>query len=465
MPEPYEPVQRLLFTAPWDPVTVRRGDALGLRAIADRFADILAPDLSNRIRDARWITIIAWCLARSHEVWARAGRNELTSRLGSEERYAWLRPLELMWIARTILLAPDEGRGRQLAGQQRVRRWIKDGCRAPRFAMSTDQFRRYRQAGMYGGYRVVFRRIPRLTQGADGWTSTQGTHGLANWLHSKLGKKAIPIDWEEKGFKWAVWRGNEERWWLEIWSSFRESSSSTFLPCRFDDHARLPEAKLLAPLLFGADAGGRRRMRVAELMNDSDAADHLDLCASLARELAKEPDAQILRALPAFSRLADAGMDLMDKIGRQLMLGGKGPGVSITDLASNPSIRRVSEELRAAARAWLTSKHSYLPRGEVVDALAQAVSSPNASERLSGLLRHHEEFGGGLKWFVLREGAAVPRLLFGGTDSSRYRFRLWSLGRIAAQCGLTSGMPTALMDDRGSQLEDPITEDSTDEER
>ncbi len=46
-----DPQPRLLFTAPWEPVIVRRGDALGLRALADQFAEALAPDLSNRVRD------------------------------------------------------------------------------------------------------------------------------------------------------------------------------------------------------------------------------------------------------------------------------------------------------------------------------------------------------------------------------------------------------------------------------
>jgi len=42
------------FTEPWEPVTVRRGDALGLGALADQFADAVAPGFSNRIRDSRW---------------------------------------------------------------------------------------------------------------------------------------------------------------------------------------------------------------------------------------------------------------------------------------------------------------------------------------------------------------------------------------------------------------------------
>jgi len=54
-----------IFTAPWDPVVVRRGDALGLPAVADQFSEAIAPNLSNAIRDGRWVTILAWCLRGS----------------------------------------------------------------------------------------------------------------------------------------------------------------------------------------------------------------------------------------------------------------------------------------------------------------------------------------------------------------------------------------------------------------
>lgn len=40
------------FSAPWDPLPVRRGDALGLRAGADYFADIIAPGLSSGTFDS-----------------------------------------------------------------------------------------------------------------------------------------------------------------------------------------------------------------------------------------------------------------------------------------------------------------------------------------------------------------------------------------------------------------------------
>jgi len=182
---------RLLFTAPWEPLVVRRGDALGLRALTDQFADVVAPDLSNRVRDGRWVTILAWCLARSHEVFDASGGRSLATCAEQRERYAWLRPLELMWVARTIALA-DDWRDRSLAGLRRVRPWYEDDNRSTDcFGMTEDQFRAYRQTGVYGGYRLAFRKWPGMTVPGDGWTPDPATLGLARWLDEKLGEARL----------------------------------------------------------------------------------------------------------------------------------------------------------------------------------------------------------------------------------------------------------------------------------
>ena len=53
------------FSAPYEAPMVRRGDPLGLRLAAARYAEALAPGLSNRTLDARWLTICAWMLVRA----------------------------------------------------------------------------------------------------------------------------------------------------------------------------------------------------------------------------------------------------------------------------------------------------------------------------------------------------------------------------------------------------------------
>jgi hypothetical protein len=116
-------------------------DALGLRALSDQFADAVAPGLSNRVRDGRWVTILAWCLARSHAVFHASGRRSVATRTLQRERYGWLRPLELMWVARTISLTED-WQNRSLAGQRRVRPWYEDDDQSKdRFGMTAKGLR------------------------------------------------------------------------------------------------------------------------------------------------------------------------------------------------------------------------------------------------------------------------------------------------------------------------------------
>ena len=94
-----------LLTASRLPVLVRRGDPLSGRAHADQPADVVVTQLRNQVPDGVSMTIIAWYLVGSHEVFhASGGRGVLT---GSEStnRYAWLRPPELMWVARAIGIA------------------------------------------------------------------------------------------------------------------------------------------------------------------------------------------------------------------------------------------------------------------------------------------------------------------------------------------------------------------------
>jgi hypothetical protein len=73
---------------------------------------------------------------------------------------------------------------------------------------------------------------------------------------------------------------------------------------------------------------------------------------------------------------------------------------------------------------------------------------------LSELLNHHEVYGGGLRWFVLRNGRIEPRMP-PRAGSSRYRFRLWSLCRLATQCGVLRTMPPALRDDDEVEEDEP----------
>src|SRR5207245_11374416 len=97
-------------------------------------------------------------------------------------RYAWLRPLELLWVDRTLESGQTTG---QLRGRRSIERWRKAERQLPNFAMSPDQFRRYRQVGTYGAYRVVLRTVPGLTTG-DAWTPADAALKLADIVNRSL---------------------------------------------------------------------------------------------------------------------------------------------------------------------------------------------------------------------------------------------------------------------------------------
>lgn len=434
------------FTAPWDPVYVRRGDALGLRGLNDLLGDLVAPGLTNRTHDARWVTILAWCLARSHEVWMASGGDLIRGRDDAALRYAWLRPLELMWVARTLRLVPDDARGRQLHGQRRVRAWLRYQPRPPRFAMSDDQYQGYRQTGMYGAYRTLLRSLPAMTRSRDGWTPDSSCHLLAKETDKLLAKARFTPDAERERKIRRDWQGREDEWWLDKWQGF-DAGSEKSLPHKRSVVVELEEASSLQSLLFGADAAGVRRARVASMLSGSRARDHQALCEELADALKGEPDGARIAMIPTFAVLADAGVETMDAVSEELAHNREGPGLSLSGLARRPAIQAACTSLGDAARRWLASERVEVRHVESADRLAHAVASGTTKDRLEALLHHHTAHGGGVRWFVVKDGVVEPKLRPSERGSSRYRFRLWPLARMAVQAGETSTVPAALIDD------------------
>lgn len=447
------------FTAPWERVYTRRGDALGLRGLTDGLADLLAPGLTNRTVDARWISILSWCLTRSHEVWLRSGGGPVRSREAAVRRYAWLRPLELMWVARSLELAKDDTRGRQLPGRRRVSVWLRDEPSAAHFAMTHDQFRAYRQTGAYGAYRTLFLNLPGLTLSAgeqrkgDGWTPGSTCLALAGAIDKLLGNARVELKVHTERKLSRRWTDEEDRWWIETWPNFA-SGSARSLPRKAEDVAALEEAGALRPLLFADTRSGARRSRVANVLSKSRAGDHLQICEELAAVLRSESDGPQIAMLPAFSRLADAGMDVMDAISGTLARSKSGPGLSVAQLAAEPAVQSSCAELASAAKAWLVSPRTSLRHIESADRLASTVVGINTREQLQQLIQHHVTFGGGVRWFAQRGDLLEPLLRPFEQRSARYRFRLWPLARMAAQSGETSGMPPALRADERALMED-----------
>lgn len=441
---------RFFFTAPWEPITVRRGDALGLRALADVFADAVAPDLSNRVQDGRWVTVLAWCLVRSQSVYHAAGGSHVMSRVHQQQRYAWLRPLELMWVARTIKLLydSDDWRTRTLPGQRRVAPWIlHDRKRPERFGLSADQFKAYRQTGLYGGYRVAFRRWDDMTLGGDGWTPGPATIALAKWLDGRLGhaRPGWPLQPGDSADAVStrsakLGLGKETDWWLRQWRQFEEggrSADSRTLPRPRSEYRVLPENELLTPLVFGDASNARRRRKIALAIEASRPSSHVDACDALADSFGDEP---VMKYLPVFTRLADAGMRVMDLITDQVRQRG---AVQTGEVASLPGAIEACGLLFQAAEAWRNASASSIRHIDAAHRFADVLTSTKPQSCLRALLHHHELHGGGQHWFVERDGRIemrTPPRQF----ASRYRFRLWALCRLGAQCGLLRTLPKGL---------------------
>jgi hypothetical protein len=433
------------FTAPWDPISVRPRDALGLGAGANYFGNLLAPGLSNATVDARWITLLSWCLKGSHIAWRNAGGRELSRPEEQRTRYAWLRPLELLWIARTF--QTDKQVTGQLRGQRAVKHWLDDGQRLDNFGMSPDQFRRYRQTGTYGAYRVVFRTIRGLTTG-DGWTPGDTALKLARLVNDSLPRAArlAQEHLESKSrTRWANWRGGQEvRYWMTRgWSSWQTVGG--YLPTPADAVRKpLPDEErwLLEETIFDDDSN--RRVTAKVLAAAKGSASHADLCNVLASSsvLSRKIEPASLAPLPAFSRLADAGMNAMQQLWMEINHDQTRQAPAIAKLAQSTQLQTRLNELRENAADWLNlpSRKRFPWKYEYVAThLAETMrDAATTTGQIWALAKHHQQHGGGRRWFREQGGKLVTLIHDTGIGASHYGFRLRALCRLAAQCGVAN---------------------------
>jgi hypothetical protein len=435
--------QEWFVSAPYDPVRVRRGDPLGFRQTADWYADLLGPGLSNRTIDARWVTLLLWVLHKANGAWQHFhDGTPLDDAATARAYYEWIKPLELLWVARTATLCNGDGKGRQLPGIRGVNRWLENEGQLPHFGLSTDQYGRYRQTGIYGAYRVLLRQAADLTIDGKGFRPTRSCTDLIelveqdvpNLRRSSSRRKRTP---------------HAERYWLEAWAGWGRLRVGKLFPTLLEKTQSLPdktERCLLNRALFAPtetnDKGAERRRQVALLLGKSKAQDHCRVCVELARRLRLKEGKEQLEILPVFSGLADAGVDAMDSIWQQLA---DEPRQPIKKVAAGAEAEL--ENLQRVATKWQKLKRPSLRGGESVDKLAtEIVRAKSDLERAEALVQHHELLGGGLRWFrlepngtnVVREAPERP------TQTARYRFRLYALGRLATQCGVINRVPPAL---------------------
>ena len=308
--------------------------------------------------------------------------------------------------------------------------------------MSPDQFRRYRQVGTYGAYRVVLRTVPGLTTG-DGWTPGVTALKLANLVNDSLPQNArLEQKHFENGTRWGQWSGgNEARYWVARgWqSSWAEGGGLLPTPDAAECEC-LPEKerRLLESALFSA--GSRRRVTAEALASAKGAKSHVDLCDALAssRLLSKELGPESLAPLSSFSRFADAAMHAMRGLWNEINQNQLKQAPTVQDLAGSRELRSRLDLVRGAAEVWLDAPGRIaFPHDAVLTRLASSMHNATTSlDQLRVLARHHHEHGGGRRWFREQDGKIVPLVADTGIASSDYRFRLRPLSRLAAQCGI-----------------------------
>jgi hypothetical protein len=100
-----------------------------------------------------------------------------------------------------------------------------------------------------------------------------------------------------------------------------------------------------------------------------------------------------------------------------------------------------------ASKAWLAGKSAFRAEWVGADELADLAKSRarNLDKLVRGLVEYHERRRGGRPWFRLDEDGLVrPVSRLGDQEGSPYRFRLFSLARLALQCKMIPHLPKAL---------------------
>jgi hypothetical protein len=68
-----------------------------MRAVAEEMARALAPGLSNRTVDGRWLSILCWALQQAGSAWRAYGAVADDGDVEfARNIYSWVRPLELL---------------------------------------------------------------------------------------------------------------------------------------------------------------------------------------------------------------------------------------------------------------------------------------------------------------------------------------------------------------------------------
>jgi len=421
------------LTAPEISFPRRRGDPLGMQNITNEAAEMLAPGLTNRTRDARWITLLAWSLVQSDRAWRKTRGAGAEAADHPAERYLWLRPLELLWVSRSIKLGGERYQAAQWPAHRSISRW--DG-RSSDFNMSPAQLSSYRQLGPYGAYRVLFRTLG-LTAGGDGWTPGRPALALSQYVDGILEREASAPSWVNRPQS-----SDQARWWLRTgWKKWLGAGSTTslLLSSRIPAPLSTAEIAVIRPILF---PHGSARLRTALALGTSiQAADYVALCRLLAKKLPSAGADPRVAWIGLLANLNQTGIDLLRVLATALDAGID----TVPRLVLYPPATRSISKFKAAAKAWISRPvlEQQFEHAEEANILA-AVGTASGEALLKRFMGHHESRGSGVRWIAVQDDRILPLGAESGIDSGSFGYRLHALGSLALQCRIISAMPAAL---------------------
>jgi len=422
------------LSAPETSAPRRRGDPLGLRNITDEVAELLAPGLTNRTRDARWLTLLSWSLVESERAWHKTGGGDLTTADDRRHRYAWLRPLELLWVARSIHLGGTGYRAAQWPGYRSLRRWDKVSAR---FAMSDSQLNNHRQLGAYGAYRVLFRQDG-FTESNDGWTPASPAHALGAFVTKTLEQEGAAPTWQNKPRL-----SDPAQWWITTgWPQWQETRQSSQLLLSGITPRKLHQAEIniLAPLLFPP---GSPRLRTAQAIGANHASgDYVALCRFLAKTLPQAGSDPSLSRLGDLAALHDAGVTMLRIIAQCVAEN----ICTVAALARDLRFAAASRAFSSFAADWRQAAHNspQFKFQDEVNRLAQ-IATHEGGAFLRRFIDHHEQYGSGARWFARTDNEIILIGAESGIASGNFGYRLHALARLAVQCGVLASLPQALV--------------------
>ena len=309
-----------------------------------------------------------------------------------------------------------------------------------KFGLSIDQWKRYRQTGIYGAYRVALRKLPKLTKNGDGWTPDRFGIKLAKLMESKLNGIEIK-DGQIKG------NSKPDTYWIKkVWNEQKKINYS-HLPTSSKKIEALPvkERRILEKAIFYENSECERPRKVAEIIGKVDPRKYSILCSYIAKGLKDTDDGIDLALLASFSQFADSAVDFFDEMMVIMYESDEDIRIKIEKFADNENMIKCNKLVEKAAINWCEKREKMKNDTNIdfssVDELAKAISINNGDNEgiIRELINHHINCSSGRKWFNLINNENLePALPVSGFNfkSSYYRFRLSQLGRIAVQCGV-----------------------------